>query len=121
MDKIISSEKEVISSGVFLSFDKGPSKLTFEYNKKEYTIEFVFDDNNEKKQQINFANIGEDILQMTFVNFKNVLGTGNAEPLHIGTIDNRKLYCNVDIMEVGDVRKRVFYAFYLGETSNAAE
>lgn len=120
MEKINSAKKEVIATGVFQSFGKEDSTLVFKYNEVEYVLIFSFVDDSTNQQTVEFNPVENTTLKMVFKNFNNLLGTYNTEPIDIGFATNRKLYCNINIADLGKIRKQVFYTIYLGET-NAQE
>jgi Domain of unknown function (DUF6864) len=115
--KIITGGKEVIGSGTVISFGTESVQFVIDDKPKDMTIEFKFIDDPSVKGSITESKIiDESSLVMTFKNFNNSLGTGNVEPISIGTSNNRPLFLSYRIYALGSKgMKTIHYTWYLGE------
>jgi hypothetical protein len=118
MDKIISSDKEVISTGSFLTFDDKPSTISIESQgeKINFELHFIEDENESRRVDYKPKDNDKTTLVMKFYNFNNPLGMSFTAPIHVGFFKKRQLYAQMLVSTSGKIRE-IVYTFYLGEPS----
>lgn len=55
-------------------------------------FKIIFLDNNDSKQDVEYVAENNSTLKLVLKNFKNALGTGNVEPIHVGRHNNKNLF-----------------------------
>lgn len=108
------SDYEVLDSGSIISFKDEP--ITFRIE-TDLVFRFRFQNDTEKKdQRMDYKPINNKELEIILVNFNSSLGVGNATPLPLGSINNRKLYLNFMVYALNEhSSKTVHYSWYLRE------
>ncbi len=75
-------------------------------------IEFVFNNNDEKKQEVKAIPIGNKKLQLQIFNFDNPLGTGPKMPMSVATLNNNEeIYLQYVIYSINEI-KILHYSWY---------
>ena len=99
---------DVLQSGTVIGVINQPIEIMID----DLTIEFVFEDGKDLKQIAKPESINNKHLRLTLINFNNSLGTGNMEPLAIGSYANKHLYLSYRIYSLGEnVGKTLHYTF----------
>lgn len=107
---------EVIASGIVITFKKNPIELTFGSPNKPMKLIMVFQDEEGKEEKRVKPNyIDANTLEVTFINFKNSVGTGSKEPIPFAKLEGRQLYLNYRIYSLPDADKTFHYTIYRGE------
>lgn len=73
-------------------------------------------DSEQREQKLDFKLVNDKQMDILLINFNNVLGTGNTEPLDMATINHRKVYLNfiINALASSDIKK-IHYTWYLRE------
>src|SRR5579862_7542150 len=89
--KLISAGKRLLftESACFLEKDGIEFKIPSGLEGGEFTFQFCFDSNTEKKPAIQVEVIDNKTIKISLTNFTNVLGTGTTSPLQFN-IGNKK-------------------------------
>jgi len=107
--------KNVVATGVFITFNDEPSILEFKIKKELYTFNFHFKNTESEKIQVKLSPISDREVQLDFFNFNSALGSSPIKPHHLGKISGKSLYLNALIKKLNDQNqsKVVEYSFYL--------
>ena len=106
--KIEVGDMSVLQSGTVI----GVVNQSIEFLIDDLTIEFIFVDNEDREQVVNPESVSNKHLKLTFINFNNSLGTGNIEPLKIGSYGDNHLLLSYRIYSLGEnVGKTLHYTF----------
>jgi hypothetical protein len=112
--KIKSGNYDIHSAGTVISYENEP--VTF-YLAVDLIVKLLFkDDDTKKEHAMEFNLIENHTLEILLINFNNSLGTGNTNPLRVGTLNNRYVYLNfrVHLLDI-KTNRTVHYTWYLGE------
>ncbi|KGK98847.1 hypothetical protein LI82_06005 [Methanococcoides methylutens] len=112
---IESGPVRVISSGTVISFDKNPIEITMGGSGRCKVIMIFHDEEGEGKSFVRPRVIGSRTIELTFVNFKDPLGSGNVKPIHFATIGGLTIFMNYRIYSYLDSDKTVHYTFYCSQ------
>ncbi|KQR71879.1 DUF6864 domain-containing function [Pedobacter sp. Leaf176] len=113
--KITSGDYEIYNSGTVLSFEAEPITFHLAIDLKIH-LSFKDEEENKDVHKMEFKQISGTELEIILINFNNSLGTGNASPLEVGTLNNKKLYLNFTVYALNiKTTKTVHYTWYLGE------
>lgn len=105
---------EVLNSGTIISFKD--ESINFELTPLVKVILRFVQDNEVKEQKMDFKVVNNNQIEILLTNFNNSLGTGNAEPLELATIDNKKIYFNFVVYSLNGMEsKTVHYTWYARE------
>jgi len=115
--RIKAGEYDVLASGTVIGFRNEPIDFTLTEGERPLVVRFVFRTDEENPGQRTEPKIENDRqLSLAFVNFTNVLGTGNVGPLPLGQVEGRRLYLYYRIYSLSkEPEKLVHYTWYLGE------
>ena len=98
----------VLQSGTVIGVINQPIEIMID----DLKIEFIFEDSNDLEQIARPESISNKHLRLTLINFNNSLGTGNMEPLAIGSYANNHLLLSYRIYSLGEnVGKTLHYTF----------
>jgi hypothetical protein len=87
--KITTGNLEVIGNGnIHIAFDR----IFTIHIKDKVQVEFIFVENKEQSEDSIEANVVNDKLTLTLINYSNPLGMGVLEPMEIGILENKKLF-----------------------------
>ncbi|HCE2191248.1 MULTISPECIES: DUF6864 domain-containing function [Vibrio harveyi group] len=114
--KIKSSGYDVVANFDFITFDSGSSELEFQVEDVLFKTHVKFSDNKSiSEQSFNFDIEGPSFF-FEFVNFNDLLGSGNIEPTLLGDLNGKDLYVRFWISKLGQrgSAKQVKFTFYLG-------
>jgi len=104
---------EVVASGTVVGNPQQPIEI--ELQNLHLRLDFETDKEN-KEQRVSITTLTSTELQLKYINFNNPTGTGNKNPIHLGTLGGKELYFNYRIYALNDeVGKSVQYTFYLKE------
>ncbi len=97
-----------------------PTSLQLSGDEGESSIELVFKfenrDENNKKVGRETSLINDTKMEITFINFNNVLGTYSSSIWELGTLKHRKLFLYYSVRDfVKSEMKQFDFSFYLGE------
>ena len=99
---------KVLKSGIVIGVLAQPIAIAID----DLKFEFVFEDLNEAGQVAKPELVNDKHLKITFTNFNNSLGTGNVEPMLVGSYNNLNLYLSYRIYSLGsDIGKTLQYTF----------
>lgn len=92
--KINSSDKIIIDSGIFITYNDEKSILSLNYLNETLNFELNFVKNIDSKEtKIEYKpKEDESALIINLVNFNNVLGDALRNPVEVGTIKNKSIY-----------------------------
>jgi len=115
--KIKNGDKELLASGMVLTFDSEPVEITLSYKDEIITFSMEFISDPEIKDlPLSFELVNQTSLKVKFTNHNNTLGTYNIQPFELGSIGNRLLYFNYFITQLNQTsRKKIDYSFYVGK------
>lgn len=116
---IKSGDLELVSGGAFLAQIDREVTISLE-SENEVPLNLVFrfknDDSDNEKLNREAKVVNETTLDITFINYNNILGSFNKELWEIGSLAHRKLFMAYVIYGFNDSRlKKIDYSFYLGE------
>lgn len=118
VNKIEVGEFEVFDSGCVTSLTGRDVIFTID---QDVRITLHFETDKNMPQGINSTFKGNN-LTINFVNFNNTLGTELTNPIKIGSINGRDLYCHFRVMCMTDSWNRViFYSWLLGNNISNGE
>lgn len=114
MEKVESSNKEVICSGSFITLVRDENKISFKYKGEDFNFKLsFFRDENTSASRIDYhPDEGEKTLSINFYNFENGLGVGNTRPAIVAEDNERKIYASFIIYSLNETTKNVVYTFY---------
>ena len=99
---------KVLKSGIVIGVVAQPIEIIID----DLKFEFVFEDIKESEQVAKPELVNDKHLRIVFTNFNNSLGTGNVEPMLIGSYNNQNLYLSYRIYSLGDdIGKTLQYTF----------
>jgi hypothetical protein len=113
--KVESQSVEVIASGTVIAYAGEPIKISFGPSADRMNIIIVFKDEAAKVSESGVkANIiDSNTLQLTFLNVNAQMGYGSTKPFSIGTIENKRVYMQYRIYDIGIGCDKMFhYSFY---------
>ncbi|MCH3883222.1 DUF6864 domain-containing function [Tenacibaculum aquimarinum] len=114
--KIKSGIYDVLYSGTVVGIIGEPIEFQFPEHHSSLKLIINFrDDEKVKDPNMEFGFPEDKTMTITLVNAKTNLGVGNVELLHLGHLENRKLYLNYRVYSVNELSKSINYTFYLGE------
>jgi hypothetical protein len=108
-------EFDVLESGSVIGNENEP--IDFIYEEVGFVLRFIFitDDLNGKRTA-NAERFGEKGVQITFTNYNNSMGIGNAVPIKVGKYNKRELFLNYRIYALeATAGKLVHYTWLLGK------
>lgn len=86
-----------------------------------HTLKLFFVDDDNKKEQGVLAKKSDTeskVIEMTFTNYNNSLGTGNIKPISLGNYNGRTLFFNFRIYSLEGGGKHIHYTWLLGKEEN---
>lgn len=84
---------------------------------KGLEIEFVFIQNDDKEQSVKAVPIGEKKLQLQVLNFNNVLGTGQTNPINIASLNSGEdIFLQYVIYSINEI-KILHYSWFSKPTN----
>lgn len=108
-------EFEVLDSGCVTSIGNRDVLFTI---KGDVQVHVHFENDEGHEQSFN-SSINGNTLTINFINFNNPLGTEITNPLEIGTVDGRRLFCHFRVTGMNTIGNRViFYSWLLGNNVN---
>lgn len=115
MNKIFAGDNEVLFTGTVISLPNTP--VIFHIQNLQF--HFIFKETEDKAQKVEAEQENNNILKLLMYNFNNPLGTGNTEPLCVGTLSERELLLQYRIFALGDgtnssLGRTIHYTWYLG-------
>jgi hypothetical protein len=118
--KIKNGIYDLLLSGSFIAKASDPTVLTLKGDGELELLKFIFKFENEDKDpntpRKTTKVIDNTSLEITFINYNNILGTFTTNLWEIGSLNNRKLYLAYFICGLTVAKsKKVDYSFYLGE------
>jgi len=121
---INNSGKDVIASGVFLTFDKNePTVLTLDIKGVHLHVKISFVDDiysPSSSPRMDIKPEPNDTLSITFYNIISSMGAGSTNPIKIGSVDGEELFLELWLYAMDrHSQKKVVYTFYLGGKENA--
>lgn len=81
-------------------------------------LRLIFIDDDSTKEQKVYAKQSDTesrVIEMTFTNYNNSLGTGNAKPISLGKYKGRSLFFNFRIYSLEKIGKHIHYTWLLGK------
>lgn len=113
---IKSGSMDIIASGTIINFKRQPIEIIIPSPDRDMKLIFEFNDTTGNIIPQTEKNlIDTKSLHIIFYNFKSPLGTGNSEPVYLGTVAGRELYLNYRIYHLEGSDKTLQYTFYLGK------
>lgn len=111
-----SSNYRILDSGIAFTPDS-KADLTFSLKMSDnfkFSIIFKFESNGGTVGEVKTnANVSENTIILTCVNFDNMLGTGTTTPVEVATYNNKKIYIIFWVYGLGDNKlKKMEYCFY---------
>jgi len=110
--KISTGNYDVIDSGTVINIVN--ETIEFVISDLTYVIEFRNDSekaNNPVEKEV----INNRSLRLVFYNYNNSLGTGNLNPVAIGTIKGRRLFISYRVYALSDNSGKAFHYTFLLE------
>ena len=98
MKKLIGGSEIIDSGTVVLVRNQG---VRFEFE-QGFVVNFDFENGEDSQTNDIQGSIINNELHLKFINFRNVLGSANREPLELGKIGAEKVMLNFSITGVGD-------------------
>lgn len=83
----------------------------------EYVFNFV--DKGEEKAQMKFISNNGKKLEIEMLNFNDIIGVGNINPLPMGKIDNKEIFLMFRVSMLKEGGKTMQYSWYLKEQSES--
>ena len=114
--KITTGEKELLESTSFLTTGLGETVITVgDQEPLRFLLNFVED--SDGKVEMNWKKVDDQTLRITLKNWNNPLGITLAEPVEVGTYQNRPLFILFFISKAGveGQNRAVTFSLYLGE------
>ncbi|QQG39665.1 MAG: hypothetical protein HYS81_04830 [Candidatus Aenigmatarchaeota archaeon] len=114
--KITTSEKVVIASGAFITFNEKPSVVSMTHEGETLNLElyFIHDDDTKERRVEYKPNEQKTALIVKLFNFSSGLGTSFGKPIEIGTINEKPIYLQLHVKSLSKATKEVTYTFYKG-------
>jgi len=111
-------DKEVVMTQTMVIPDGETAFFDFSINSEPIQISIVFETNNvpDSERKINWK-LEDGILRMTFIGWRNSLGTSLIHPAKIGELNGQPFGFNLMHFLVGTVNL-VTFQFYIGGTYN---
>lgn len=114
--EIKSGISDIIASGTVISFKNNPIEIVFGPASQRLRLILKFTDKVDNNEVlIETSSPDTSTLEINLINFKNPLGSGNAEPLKVGYLEGRQLYINYRVYPLNEWDKTVHYTIYKGE------
>ena len=111
---IKAGDLEVLTSGSAIAVPGKPLEFTLHGDGTPMILRMVFatDGNKGPSYKLNVINSHE--LEVTFFNSAEPLGTGNKQPIELGTFRERRMFFSYRIYGIQDAGNLVHYCWYLG-------
>lgn len=115
--KINSSDKIIIDSGIFITYNNEKNILSLNYLNETLNFELNFAKEPDSKETRIEYKPKEDgsALIINLINFNNALGNALKKPVEVATIKNNTIYMQLWINSLNENIKQVTYAFYTDE------
>jgi hypothetical protein len=99
--EIKSGPMNVIFSGTVTTFEGNPIELTFGSSNDRLRLIFIFkkDEKGERRMEVN--NPDSKSLEISLFNFNSALGDFSIKPMHIGILENRRLFLHLRVYGSG--------------------
>ena len=120
---IKTDEKEVISSGVVISFDSKPILIeVFEETQSILKLQFVFETDLTTKEVLTETRVEGDIMSIVLTNYHNPIGTGTTTPVHFAQYKGKQLYIHFKVDALSEkADKCLYYSIYLTGGNNGGK
>jgi hypothetical protein len=115
--KILIEDLELVHSGVVIQVKNYPIKVILPDNVEgDFTFIFNFlNDVNQKSANVKYNSIDKFILGIDFINFENQTSLANVDIVEVGTLKKRKLYFNYRVFMHINTGKTLIFNFYVGK------
>lgn len=112
--KINSSDKIIIDSGIFITYNNEKNILSLNYLNETLNFELNFvKDINSKETRVEYKPKEDgSALIINLVNFNNPIGNALKEAVEVATIKNNPIYLQLWINSIDENIKQVTYTFY---------
>lgn len=111
--KIKTGIYEVLETGVVHSHKLDPIDFVFS---ESMIIRIALEFNKDSESVIKVGPVGTNMLMLSYVNPHMKLNFGPNDPMHVGTFDGKKFYCNVRVNVFGNQASfEASYTFFIGE------
>ena len=112
MANLESQNHNVIDAGTVCTFENDPLTIQFGPDEDPLAIEFIFKEEEGQKPAQKVTGSGKKLI-LELLNFNNTLGTGNINPMEIGTLNHKKLFVNFRVYALGQSKtKLIHYTIY---------
>jgi hypothetical protein len=113
--KIKIGDFDVLESGSIVGNESEPTDFILN-EEHDFIVRFVFlvEDSNSDRR-VKADKFGAKGIQLTFSNYNNSLGTGNAIPVRLGNYNNRELFINFRVYSLSHGGKLIHYTWLLGK------
>lgn len=113
---IFSERKEIISSGMVISFDNEPITLKLSEDETSVaTLKFVFKDSEEEKKATLSGEVVNNELVLSLTNFNNPMGSGTTKPMNFATYKGLAMYLHFRVTALSDSDRTLYYTIYKEE------
>lgn len=105
----------VITSGSVITYNEEPLTIRFglEGEDLEFMFTFLEDKSSPDEPSLQAIPHGERKLELRLVNFDHELGTGNADPIEVGLLNEKPLFVNYRVYALQASKSRLLhYTFY---------
>ena len=110
---ISAGNRKVISSGTAISFENEPIIIeVFDEAQSVVKLQFVFNNNEEVKEQLMTTAVTGDVLCFTLTNFNSPIGAGTTKPISFARYKNMILYLHIRVTALSKSDKTLYYTIY---------
>ncbi|EOQ38332.1 DUF6864 domain-containing function [Butyricicoccus pullicaecorum] len=113
--KLSSGNHTILDSGTVIAYNNA-SEISFDVKMDDtfgFTVILSFVEAENKLQKLE-TSVVENIITFTCTNFNNPIGTGLPKAMELATFNDKKVYFNFWVFELGQQSlKQVSYTFYM--------
>jgi len=111
-----SGARQIVASGAVATFATEPVTLIYNTGAHHISLTFQFIDNPAELPRFTFSVAPNNAITVTFYNANASFGSGNIEPIALGTYSNKSLYLNAYVEKLDQsLWRTVIYSLFLGD------
>ena len=109
--------------GVLILIDSGsiivPQDMPISFSIKELEYVFTFSNDDEGKPHMKTISNTGNKLEIELINFNDIVGVGNVQPLSMGRLDGQELLLMLRVTMLKEGGKTILYTWYIRENNDS--
>lgn len=119
--KIRTGDFDVYENGTIIAIKDKPIDFIID-PQTDFILRMVMESDSEDIKMRSKAELFEkNGVKIIFTNYDNPLGSGNIDPIRIGTLGGKKLFLNYRIYPLEKSGSHIHYTFLLGEEDKSGK